>query len=162
MFEARVHIATPPSEQRWKELMALAELTTESNAHWYGAQLDYATQLEAQGLPGKAPPCCLACVKPPVVYRAPPPGAVQHCQHWWSAQQVLDRGRANCLDASTYDAGAARAEGKEAYVMLEPQGEPTLPGDPYSTLDFHAVAYIDGERVDSSAKLQSKGGCGCG
>jgi hypothetical protein len=45
---------------------------------------------------------------------------------------------------------------------LEPVGEPRVPGDPYSTLDFHAVAIIDGERVDSSAKLQQRGSCACG
>jgi len=55
------------------------------------------------------------------------------------------------LDAAVYAVGVARAEGKQAHVLLEPQG------DPCSTLDFHAVAVIDGKRVDSSENLEQRG-----
>ena len=47
------------------------------------------------------------------------------------------------------------------YIELEPQGEEMIPGDIYSTLDYHAVAVIDGERVDSTQTLQH-GQCSCG
>jgi hypothetical protein len=162
VIEARIHLPTPPSTARWQQLTALAEVLTEGNAYWYGAQLDRAEALEAQGTPSSPPPCCLSCARPRIRYVVPPGGDMQFCQNWWSAPQVLARGKANCLDASAYDAGAARAKGKVARVVLEPQGEPRIPGDPYSTLDFHAVAIIDGERVDSSARLQGGKDCSCG
>jgi hypothetical protein len=161
MIEARIHLPTPPTRLRYDQLMALAEVLTESNAHWFGDQFAKAAYLEGRGLPGKKPPCCLSCAKPRVLYRPPPPGAKQRSQNWWSAPQVLARGRATCLDAAAYDAGAARAEGKRAYVLLEPIGEPTLPHDLYSTLDFHAVAVINGERVDSSRNLEKGSNCPC-
>jgi hypothetical protein len=142
--------------------MGLAEVMVEANAHWYGSQLDLAELQEAQGVPSSPPPCCLSCARPRIRYCTPPTGDKQFCQNWFAAPQVLARGRANCIDASAYDAGAARAKGKEARVVLEPQGQPLVPGDPYSTLDFHAVAIIDGERVDSSARLQNGTDCSCG
>lgn len=162
MIEARIHLPTPACEVRWAQLMQLAEVLTESNAHWFGDQFARAAYLDSRGLPAKVPPCCLSCAKPAVKYRPPPTGDKQHCQNWWSAPQVLARGRATCLDAAAYDAGAARAEGKQAYVLLEPQGMPTIEGDEYSTLDFHAVAVIDGKRIDSSAKLEQGSACDCG
>jgi hypothetical protein len=158
-IEARIHMPTDPSSQRWRHLMALAEVLTEANAEWFGAQLDHADMLRAQGRIATDPPCCIACVEPKIRYCPPPPGDQQRCQNWWSAPQVIARGKATCLDAAAFDAGAARAKGKQAYVDLEPVGRPLVPGDPYSTLDFHAVAIIDGERVDSTLKLAAGNGC---
>lgn len=142
--------------------MQMAEIITEANYHWFHMQLAQAAYLADRGAVHDMPEACLSCVRPMVKYRPPPSGKNQNCQNWWSAPQVLARGRATCLDAACYDAGAARANGKQAYVLLEPQGEPTVPGDPNSTLDFHAVAVIDGVRVDSSAKLEKGGACACG
>ena len=154
MIQVRMHLTIPPSEARWAALMALAEVTANNNAYWYGAELDQ----------GVVPPCCLACAQPKVRYAAPPPGRQQDCQNFWSAPQVLARGKGNCIDASAYDVGAARADGSDpgAYVYLEPVGTPIVPGDPYSTLDFHAWAVINGVAVDSSAKLNQAAGCDCG
>jgi len=157
-IEARIHLPTPPGYRRWRHLSALAEVLAEANAEWFGAQLDHADMLRAQGIDAKDPPCCIGCVEPKVRYVTPPPGDQQRCQNWWSAPQVIARGKANCLDAAAFDVGIARAKGKPAYVELEPVGKPRVPGDPYSTLDYHAVAYIDGKRVDSSKKLAA-GGC---
>jgi len=142
--------------------MALAEVLTEANAEWYGGELDKYDALLAQGYSVPKPACCLSCVEPRIKYIPPPTGDKQNCQNWWSAPQVLQRGRANCLDAAAYDAGAARVEGKTASVLIEPVGDPVVQGDPYSTLDFHAVAIIDGVRVDSSKKLTQGGACNCG
>lgn len=154
MIQVRTHLDIPPSQARWEMLMGLAEITAKDNAYWYGGHLDQGVQ----------PPCCLACAEPRIRYVTPPLGSVQDCQNFWTAAQVLARGKANCIDASAYDVGAARASGKDqtAYVYLEPVGTPIFPGDPFSTLDFHAWAVINGEYVDSSAKLNNPAGCDCG
>jgi hypothetical protein len=161
VIEARMHLPTPPGERRWRHLMALAEVLSEANAEWFGAQMDHAQSQRDRGFQVEDPPCCISCAVPDIVYRPPPTGDKQFCQNWWSAPAVLNRGRANCLDASAFDVGAARAKGKEAYVLLEPVGEPRIAGDVYSTLDWHAVAMIDGQRVDSSATLSKANGKGC-
>ena len=159
--EIRVHLTLPPSRARWKALMALAEVMAENNAYWYGAAQVEQAQYAEQGLPMELPPCCAGCAEPKVKYRPPPPGIEQHCQNFWSGSQMLQRRKATCIDAAAYDAGVARAKGQKASVYLEPQGQPQVPGDPFSTLDFHAVAIIDGKRVDSSEKLKVDG-CRCG
>lgn len=154
MIQVRMHLTIPPSEARWAALMALAEITANDNAYWYGGQLDQ----------GVEPPCSLACAVPKVRYVTPPPGRQQDCQNFWTAAQVLARGKGNCIDASAYDVGVVRATGQDptAYVYLEPVGMPMVAGDPFSTLDFHAWAVINGVAVDSSANLNNDAGCGCG
>ncbi len=162
MIEARIHLPTPPCGLRWDDLMRLAEVVCETNAQWFGDQAVKADYLERRRIESNRPPCCLSCARPRVKYVPPPPGKDQFCQNWYCAPQVLSRGRATCIDAAAYDAGAARAEGKHALVMLEPTGVPMVRGDEYSTLDFHAVAIIDGVRVDSSANLEKGSACDCG
>jgi len=159
MIEARIHMPTPPSEARWHHLMALAEVLSNVNAEWFVGRHLEADRVAMAGYDRPEVPCCITCVEPPIRYAPPPPGAQQLCQNWWPAPAVIARGKATCLDAAAFDVGAARAKGKEAYVYLEPVGEPVNPDDPFSTLDFHAVAYIDGERIDSSEKLVKQNGC---
>ncbi len=161
MIEARIHLPTPPGLIRYNQLMALADTLADANAFWFGQQLNIHDALLAQGKLSTKPPCCIGCVEPGIKYRPPPPGSQQVSQHWWSAPDVLKRGKATCLGAAAFDVGAARAKGKHAYVELEPQGEEMVDGDAYSTLDYHAVAIIDGERVDSTQKL-THGQCSCG
>ncbi len=160
MIEIRIHLPTVPGVRRWRHLMALAETMTEANAEWMGGELDKADGMRAEGYEVPDPPCCLSCARPKVRYIPPPTGDRQNCQNYWSGPEILARGRATCMDAAAFDAGCARAQGKKADVVLEPMGNPRVQGDPYSTLDFHAVAIIDGERVDSSAKLTQAGTCG--
>ncbi len=148
----RMHLTVPPSRVRWGQLMELADILATDNAYWYVSEVQQ----------GWTPPCCLACAFPKVVYAAPPPGSVQDCQNFWSAAQVLKRRKANCIDASAYDVGVARGKGLPAYIDIEPVGAPMAGDDLYSTLDFHAVAIIEGVRVDSSAKLSAAAGCDCG
>ena len=110
---------------------------------------------------GWTPPCCLACAYPKVRYVTPPPGSEQTCQNFWAAADILKRRKANCIDASCYDVGVARGKGIPATVDIEPVGDAYVEGDRFSTLDFHAVAYINGVRIDSSAKLTDNAGCDC-
>lgn len=172
MIEARMHIPTPPSELRWHHLMALAEILATLNTEYFLEQWQRYYELKDRGIDAAEPPCCITCVKPGIVYAPPPPGDQQLCQNWWPAPAVLARKKATCLGAAAFDVGAHRAEQYAKYgkqintqatlVDLEPQGTPIDPSDPYSVLDFHAVAYIDGKRVDSTQKLIQKKGCGCG
>ena len=134
MIETRIHLPTPPGSERTRHLGALLEVVTEANAEWFEQH--------------PSAPCCLARARPQVTYTDPPKN--QPSQAIYSAPEVLRRTRATCVDAAVYDAGAARARGSDAWVELEP----TTPND------YHVVAYIDGERVDSSALLRS-GVCQC-
>ena len=159
MIEARIHMPTPASQGRWEDLMALAEVLAVVNTRWFLARHEEARSLASAGYAAPDVPCCIGCVDPKVAYRPPPPGSQQLCQNWWPAPAVIARKRATCLDAAAFDVGAARAKGKDAYVLLEPVGDPVYADDPYSTLDFHAVAIIDGERIDSTEKLEHRAGC---
>jgi hypothetical protein len=134
MIETRVHLPTPPGEERTRHLGALLEVVTEANAEWF------ADHPQA--------PCCLAGARPRITYKEP--SRNQPSQAIYSAPQVLQRRRATCADAAAYDAGAARARGRNAWIELEPQ----------SANDYHVVAYIEGQRVDSSALLRD-GICQC-
>lgn len=134
MIETRVHLPTPPGSDRTRHLGALIEVVTEANAEWFAEHPDA--------------PCCLAGARPGVTYTDPPKN--QQSQAIYSAPEVLRRGRATCVDAAAYDAGAARARGLSAWVELEPT----------SSNDYHVVAYIEGQRVDSSALLRT-GVCQC-
>lgn len=134
MIETRIHLPTPPGTERTRHLGALVEIVTEANSEWF------------QDHPEA--PCCLARARPRVSYKEPPKN--QPSQAIYSAPLVLRRGRATCVDAAAYDAGAARANGLRAWVELEPT----------SANDYHVVAYIEGERIDSSALLRN-GTCQC-
>jgi len=134
MIEARIHLPTPPGPARQEFLEMLAEVLVRSNHDWATREVE----------DGREPHCCIACVRPRIRY-TPPPGAAagQRCQNFWPAPAVIQRGQATCLDAAAYDAGMARWEGKDAYVAFED----------INGRDFHAVAVIDGKRVDSAQKL---------
>lgn len=134
VIETRVHLPTPPGRDRTRHLGALLEVLTEANAEWFERHPDA--------------PCCLAQARPSVTYKEPPKN--QPSQAIYSAPEVLRRRRATCVDAAAYDAGAARARGLTAWVELEPT----------SSTDYHVVAFIEGQRVDSSALLRS-GVCSC-
>lgn len=150
MIEARIHLPTPPGEERTAHLEALAEILATANAEWFADQLAQAAEQEAKGRVPAEVPCCIGCVQPEIRYIPPPTGEQQFCQNWWSAPDVLARRRATCLDAAAFDVGAARARDKQAWVQFEPT----------SRLDYHAVAIIDGIRVDSSEQLQNQE-CSC-
>lgn len=126
-MEARIHLPTPPGPDRATFIAELLETLTEANAVWFGEHPDA--------------PCCPACAG--VRYRLPPRGLA--CQNFWAAPDVLQRGVAGCADAACYEAGYARAQGKHAIVVLEPQDE--------SGIEYHAVAYVNGERIDVAAEL---------
>ena len=148
MIQARMHIPIPPGPSRTRHLEALADILTEMNAEW-------AVDLLQRGYDV---PCCLACVRPRVRYKAPPMGI--HCQNWWPAPAVLERRVANCLDASAFDAGVHRAH---RWLSGEP-GEEFVSLEATTSTDYHAVAYINGERIDSSQLLieQADGCPSCG
>lgn len=126
-YEARMHL--PQGDDDTRHLEAVLEILTESNAEWFASHPE-------------APLRVVCIVNPRVKYKPPPKGIV--CQNYWSAPQVLKRRRGTCADLAAYDAGAARARGVPAYVKLEPVG----PGD------WHAVAIINGIRVDPSEQVK--------
>lgn len=144
MIEARVHLPTPPGEARTEFLEMLAEVLVRANHEWATREQAEAEHRRAMGFEASDPKCCIACIRPRIRY-VPPPGAAagQSCQNFWCAPAMIKRGRANCLDAACYDAAMARFEGKTAHVEFESVGP----------LDYHAVAIVDGKRVDSAQKL---------
>lgn len=134
---------------RTETLCALIDACIDANAVWFEAERSKARRLIASGVSVQMPPCCLGCVEPRVRYEMPAKN--QRCQNWYLAPDVLRRGLASCLDAALFEAGSARAKGKDASVILVPQ---TIEGDdPHAVVDFHAVALIDGVEIDSSTKL---------
>ncbi len=137
MIEARAHLACPPGPAQARLLEVILQCVAEGNANWFRMHPDA--------------PCCLKCAG--VRYHLPPR---RKNQTFWSAPEVLANKRATCAEAVTYCVGKAIAEGKDAWVALEPSG-----GN-----DYHAVAYVmrsDGvpERLDPTSELEGfKGGDG--
>lgn len=134
---------------RRMSLEVLADALTEINARWFAAERERISMMRSRGFAVPMPPCCLGCVEPSVQYELP--ASNQECQSWYTAPDVLRRGLASCLDAAAFDAGSARAKGRNAYVDLIPQTYDG--GDLERVIDWHAVAVIDGKVVDSSKKL---------
>lgn len=145
---AHIHIPFAPGVMRTETLEALIEACVQVSADWFRSETQRCAAMRADGVAVPMPPCCLGCVEPPIRYERPAQG--QYCQDWWLPPDVLRRGLASCLDAAIFDAAAARAKGRDARVALETQ---TYAGDPSRPVDFHAVAVIEGKRVDSTKKL---------
>jgi hypothetical protein len=130
----RIHLPWEPSPE---QVATALEPIVQQNAQWF---------LENPGAP-----CCLGCAG----VRYYDVGNKLKCQNFWSAPQVLKRGKATCAEAATYAAGKARSEGKAATVGIE-----------YSDLGgYHAVVWIDGVRTDPSTELEGYQGqpsaCAC-
>lgn len=131
----RIHLPWEPSPE---QVATVLEPIVQQNAEWF---------LENPGAP-----CCLGCAG--VKYYDV--GNKLKCQNFWSAPQVLKRGKATCAEAATYAAGKARSEGKSATVGIE-----------FSDMGgYHAVVWIDGVRTDPSTELEGYQGqpsaCACG
>ena len=125
MIEARFHIPLGPGDNRIATLENMLNSLAEANAAYF------ADHPEA--------PCCLASAG--VTYYDPPVG---RCQNFWSAPDVLRRGRASCADAAAYETGMKLAEGHRSRVALEP----------IDGISLHAVTYTGGQRIDPSAELE--------
>lgn len=100
---------------------------------------------------GHADPCCAGCGGVEYVNQQPYCGTDRSCQRVLDAHALLEAGQGTCIDIAAYDAGAAMAAGKSAFVELAEQ-------EPFS---YHAVAVIDGE-VHDPRPAETPGGCGCG
>lgn len=129
MIEARLHLCCPPGTLQKELLERCLEMVALANSTWFDAH-------------PKAP-CCLKCAG--VTYYLPPK---REHQSFFSAPEVLKRGRATCAEAVTYCAGKAISEGKACRIELEQTGP----------ADYHAVVWVtraDGteERLDPTSEL---------
>lgn len=125
MIEVRLHLPLDPGPDRLAALENTLNVLAEANAVWFGQNPNA--------------PCCPACAG--VRYYDPPVGK---CQNFWGAPGMLRRGKASCADAAAYEVGQKLSQGHQASVVLE-----DLDG-----ISMHAVAYVDGYRVDPSAELE--------
>ena len=145
---AHIQIPFDAGTMRTGALLDLIEACCVIGCEWFKAERKRCAEFRAAGVAVPEPPCCLGCVEPPIRYEMPARG--QFCQNWYLPPDVLRRGMASCLDAAIFEVSAARAKGKDAHVELEPQ---TIDGSPDAVVDWHAVAYIEGKRKDSSKNL---------
>jgi hypothetical protein len=140
-------------------LLDLIEACCVIGTEWFKAERKRCAEFRAAGVAVPMPPCCLGCVEPPIRYEMP--AADQRCQNWYLPPDVLSRGLASCLDAAIFEVSAARSKGKSAHVELEPI---SFAGSADAVEDWHAVAYIEGKRKDSSKNLATPavdGFCSC-
>jgi len=132
---------SPAGEDEAAELEAVCELVVQSNTQW----------MERHIADGYEVPCCAKCAG---VRYVPPTKADYRLGRIRvdGAQQLLATKRGACGSVAAYDAAAARTEGKEAWVVIVPQG-----GSYY-----HAIVGTNDGTYDPTAKMALGGStCAC-